>query len=60
MSVSSSLILFVAFLKTIAASSDCDWECSPIKTCDIIFDDLVAAKFARESQNDLVLNKVIG
>ena len=37
----------------------CDWECSPIKSCGVIYSDLVIAKEARQNQDTQLLNKVI-
>ena len=37
----------------------CDWECSPITDCPMVFRDLVRAKIARQNENEELLNKVI-
>ena len=37
----------------------CDWQCTPITECPMVFRDLVRAKIARQNENKEVLNKVI-
>merc|ERR1712002_543991 len=37
----------------------CSWDCSPIKECRVIYRDLVAAKIAREKQENWKVDKII-
>eukprot|EP00090_Calanus_glacialis_P001598 TRINITY_DN11160_c0_g1_i6.p1 TRINITY_DN11160_c0_g1~~TRINITY_DN11160_c0_g1_i6.p1 ORF type:complete len:197 (-),score=60.21 TRINITY_DN11160_c0_g1_i6:99-689(-) len=37
----------------------CPWGCSPIKSCAVIYSDLVTAKIAKEKQQDRKVDKII-
>jgi len=42
-----------------SALETCSWGCTPIKECKVIYRDLVAAKIARENQENWKVDKII-
>jgi len=58
--LTSSLALqLVAGDDSSSGGEGCDWQCTPITECPMVFRDLVRAKIARQNENKEVLNKVI-
>jgi len=58
--LTSSLALqLVAGDNSSSGGEGCDWQCTPITECPMVFRDLVWAKIARQNENKEVLNKVI-
>ena len=53
------VLLLLALALQLATGEDCDWQCSPITECPMVFRDLVRAKIARQNENNELLNKVI-
>jgi len=53
------LIIFGTTKSFALASGSCSWDCTPIKECKVIYRDLVAAKIAREKQENWKVEKII-
>ena len=50
---------FFPLKQVFPASGSCSWDCTPIKECKVIYRDLVAAKIAREKQENWKVEKII-
>eukprot|EP00091_Calanus_sinicus_P017418 TRINITY_DN37649_c0_g1_i1.p1 TRINITY_DN37649_c0_g1~~TRINITY_DN37649_c0_g1_i1.p1 ORF type:complete len:205 (+),score=59.50 TRINITY_DN37649_c0_g1_i1:116-730(+) len=57
-----SLSVFIwgwAHLSSTEGVASCAWGCTPIKSCAVIYSDLVTAKIAKETQEDKKVDKII-